>query len=251
MVKLDDPVWKTVSSAGNDADKWLQVLTEGKGDIRETIEIVAEDLSHQLSWYSATAYALPHLAALCGKLSKEDQVFLIAQMGAAIAAEAVCPLVPDTQAYLEFQEGLEGLGKEAKPLITDPDVHDLLNADGELGSMFALGALAVLGDRSHAYDLWYLSGSTWEEGYASCVCGWRDEEIPLTEQPECIEPFELDAWDKMSLDNEAVWLNGLLELAGDTVIAPVLPLLYGEGTCPECGRREPYWTWLDRYREEM
>lgn len=139
MVDLNDPVWKTLSSAGNDADKWLQALIGGKGSTRENIEIVAEDLSHQLIWYSATAYALPHLAAFCPTLSKEDKVFLIAQMGAAIAAEASCPLAPNTQAYLEFQEGLEGLRKETKPLITDPDVHDLLEADAELGSMFALG----------------------------------------------------------------------------------------------------------------
>lgn len=251
MVDLNDPVWKTLSSAGNDADKWLQALTEGKGSTRENIEIVAEDLSHQLSWYSATAYALPHIAALCPTLSKEDKVFLIAQMGAAIAAEASCPLAPDTQAYLEFQEGLEGLRKETKPLITDPDVHDLLEADAELGSMFALGALAVMGDRSHAYGLWSLSGSTWEEGCASCACGWMEEEIPLTEQPECMEPIEIEVWDKHSLDNEAVWLNGLLKLAGDDMISPVLPLLYGEGVCPECGKREPYWKWLERFLKEI
>ena len=92
MVQLNDPVWKTLSSAGNDADKWLQVLLDGKGDTRENIEILAEDLSHQLSWYDATAYVLPHLAALCPRLSKDDKVFLIARMGAAIAAEADCPL---------------------------------------------------------------------------------------------------------------------------------------------------------------
>lgn len=250
MVRLNDPVWKTLSSAGNDADKWLQALIEGKGDTRENIEIIAEDLSHQLSWYSATAYALPHLAAFCPKLSKEDKVFLIAQMGAAIAAEAVCPLIPNTEAYLEFQEGLEGLRKETKPLITDPDVHALLKADTELGNMFSLGALAVMANRKHAYGLWYLSGSTWEEAPAACVCGWLDETISLVEQPECINPIEIDVWDKHSLDNEVVWLNGLLELAGDDMISPVLPLLYGEGICPECGRQEPYWNWLDRFQAE-
>jgi hypothetical protein len=49
---------------------------------------------------------------------KEDKVFLIAQMGAAIAAEAVEPLTPDTEAYCEFQEGLEGLRRETVPLLT-------------------------------------------------------------------------------------------------------------------------------------
>ena len=111
------------------------------------------------------------MAALCPRLSKEDKVFLIAQMGAAIAAEAVEPLEPDTEAYREFQEGLEGLRRETVPLLTDPEVHKPLCGEAELGTMFALGALAVVGDRKHAYDLWYLSGSTWEEGPAACECG--------------------------------------------------------------------------------
>ena len=49
---------------------------------------------------------------------KEDKVFLIAQMGAAIVTEAVEPLTPDTEAYREFQEGLEGLRRETVPLLT-------------------------------------------------------------------------------------------------------------------------------------
>ena len=118
MIRLDAPIWEKLSSAGNNVDRWLRELLEGKGDLRESIEVVAEDLSHQLSWYSATSYALPHLAALCPRLSKEDRVYLIAQMGAAIAAEAVEPLEPDTEAYREFQEGLEGLRRETVPLLT-------------------------------------------------------------------------------------------------------------------------------------
>ena len=146
MIRLDAPIWKKLSSAGNDVDRWLRELMEGKGDLRESIEVVAEDLSHQLSWYSATAYALPHLAALCPRLSKEDRVYLIAQMGAAIAAEAVEPLEPDTEAYREFQEGLEGLRRETVTLLTDPEVHTQLCEDAELGMMFALGALAIVGE---------------------------------------------------------------------------------------------------------
>ena len=47
-------------------------------------------MSCQLSWYSAAAYVLLHLAALCPSLSKEGGC-PIARMGAAIAAEAVEP----------------------------------------------------------------------------------------------------------------------------------------------------------------
>ena len=189
----------------------------------------------------------PSHASRADWFSKEDRVYLIAQMGAAIAAEAVEPLEPDTEAYREFQEGLEGLRRETVPLLTDPEVHNQLCGDAELGTMFALGALAVVGDRKHAYDLWYLSGSTWEEGPAACECGWDDETISLTEPPEFLEPVEIGPWDKQSLADEAVWLYGLLSLIGDEMIAPILPLVYGTGTCPECGERESFWVWMDRF----
>ena len=65
MVDLNAPIWGQVDSAGNDADKWLRRLLNGEEEFREGMEVLAEDLSHQLSWYSATACVLPHLAALC------------------------------------------------------------------------------------------------------------------------------------------------------------------------------------------
>ena len=108
MIRLDSPIWKKLSSAGNDVDRWLRELMEGKGDLRESIEVVAEDLSHQLSWYSATSYALPHLAALCPRLSKEDRVYLIAQMGAAIAA-AISHCMAITQRRLVLNRSTNGL----------------------------------------------------------------------------------------------------------------------------------------------
>ena len=67
MVALNAPIWRQVSSAGNDAEKWLRRLLSGEGGFRENMEILAEDLSHQMSYYNATAYVLPHLAALCGE----------------------------------------------------------------------------------------------------------------------------------------------------------------------------------------
>lgn len=105
MIMLNSPVWKRLTSAGSHADGILQDLLEGRGEFHENMENLGEDLSHQLSWYSATSYALPHLAALCPRLSKADKVYLVAQMGAAIAAESVEPLKPDTEAFHEFMDG--------------------------------------------------------------------------------------------------------------------------------------------------
>ena len=72
MMSLESPIWKELSSAGNDADRLLRDLIGGRGELHEAIEILAEDLTHQLPYYSATAYVLPHLAALCPSLSKRD-----------------------------------------------------------------------------------------------------------------------------------------------------------------------------------
>lgn len=249
MVDFNNPVWTELDSAGNDAMKWLRYLVEGEGDFRENAEILAEDLSHQLSYYSATAYVLPHLAALCGRLEPEDKIFLIAHMGAAIAAEAECPLSPDTEPYREFQEGLAGLGRETKQLLTGQELAGFLQEDPELGQMFALAALSILGDRGHAYGLWLLSAYGWEMGHAACACGWDQEEYVFAEE-DCLEPVSIGPWDGKSLEEEAVWLQGLLSLAGDTEMTPVLPLVYGTGTCPACGRQEPYWSWLKRFMEE-
>lgn len=250
MVDLNAPVWKELSSAGNDTEKLLSRLLSGKGDFREDLKILDENLSHQLSYYNATAYALPHLAALCGKLSPEDRLFLIAHMGAAIAAEGETPLVPDTTEYQEFHEGLRGLSPVAEDLIQN---HlDLLdNAPYEERSMFVLGALAVLGDRRRAYILYFLSGSCWEEAPAACTCGWEDECVLLKEPECCIEAAEIPPWDGKSLNEEAVWVKGLLERAEDEDIGPVIPLLYGTGVCPECGKRESYWNWYDRFMNDV
>ena len=77
MISLDSPIWKELNSAGSDVEEILRDLMEGKGDFRENMECLGEDLSHQFTYYNATAYVLPHLAFLCTKLSSEDKAFLI------------------------------------------------------------------------------------------------------------------------------------------------------------------------------
>lgn len=249
MVELNSPVWQTLFSAGNDADKWLRRLIEGNGDFRENMEILAEDLSHQLSYYSATAYVLPHLARLCPKLSLEDKVFMIAHMGAAIAAEQYESLVPGTGEYHEFQEGLYGLRSETTALVTSSDIAPLLENNPEFGQMFALSALAIIGSRKHSYHLFWMSGSCWEEAGLACSCGWNDETFPLTGNPDCLKPVHIAIWDGKFLGDEPVWFNGLLQLSGDDEISPILPLVYGTGICPECGKQETFWQWFDRFCE--
>lgn len=249
MIDLNAPAWASLHAAGPNTAELLKELVEGTEDFRDTMEILAENLSHQLSFYNAAAYALPHLAALCSRLSLEEKAFLIGRMGAAIAAEAEEALPPDNEPWREFHEGLEGLRPVAKDLIEN-HMDVLEDLSGEEQQMFALGALAVLGNRKHAYGLYFLSGSCWEEAPAACTCGWEDECVLLAEEPDCLEPADIAAWDGKSLNDEAVWLSGLLSRFGEEMILSVLPLVYGTSVCPECGKREPYWAWFDRWTAE-
>ncbi len=250
MIPLDAPVWGQLSSAGGDVRALLPKLVRGE-DFRANLALLSEDLSHQLSFYNATAYVLPYLADLCTKLPLEDKLYLIAYTGPAVAAEGVASLPPDNEPYREFQEGLISLRRQAAALVADGAALELLRASGlELRQMFTLAALALIGDRRHAFYL-YLQVGCWEFP-AACPnedCGWNDETLPLEEEPECLTPVSIGAWDGTSLDHEAVWLNGLLTAMGDEEFSACLPYLYGQCTCPECGERGPFWDWIHRFFE--
>ncbi|MDE7477002.1 MAG: hypothetical protein K2M91_03475 [Lachnospiraceae bacterium] len=252
MVALDDPIWKEVSSAGNDVDELLYCLMNGEGDFREDMECLAEDLSCQFSFYDATCYVLPHLAALCSTLSLEDKVFLISQIGPAIAAEAYQPndpILPGTEAYQEFEEGLRGLRLETKSVITDPAIAAILGSDLRWGQDFALAALAILGDRVHAYGLYFMFDFEWERGLAACSCGWETTELAIFDDRDRdfldMHPATIAPWDG-KFDNEPVWFQGLVKLIGDQEFLQALPWLYGTCTCPDCKKQEAYWKKVGR-----
>ena len=251
MIRLDAPVWGQISSAGGSAHDLLQRLLRGE-DFRANLERLSEELSHQLSFYNATAYVLPYLADLCTKLPLEDKLYLIAYTGPAVAAEGVEPLPPDNEPYREFQEGLVSLRHQTAALVVDEAALDLLRADGlELCQMFALAALTLIGDRQHAFYL-YLQAGCWEFP-ALCPnedCGWNDETLLLEDAPECLTPRPIEAWDGTSLEDEAVWFNGLLAALGDEEFSACLPHLYGRCTCPECGESGLFWDWIHRFFEE-
>lgn len=239
MIELNNPVWQGINRY---AQAHLRQLEQGEGDFRETVDLLAEDISHQLSWYDATAYALPHLARLCEKLTVEEKLYLIAQIGPAVAAESQVSLAPDTEEYREFHEGLAPLAQVARELA-EHHIDQIKALPKDLPLFFSVSALALLWDRKHAYHLFLWA--PWEEIPAMCPeCDWYEEclDLSLEEEPKCVTPGELD--------QEGLWLQKLLTDTGDRALLPRLPYLYGTCTCPECGTSGPLWTWMDRAFEE-
>ena len=145
---------------------------------------------------------------------------------------------------------MEGLRQITKALIIDTEIHDLLKKDKITDFMFCIGALSIIGNRQHAFNHLVLGNREWEECHVACSCGWNDESFLIAEHTDCFIPAEIEIWDKKSLDNEAVWLNGLLEITGDTMIHPILPFVYGIGICPNCHRQELYWNWQERFQRQ-
>lgn len=242
MTGLNDPIWKAARSAGGPVDQYLRQLMAGEGDFRENIDCLAENLSHQLSWYDATAYVLPHLARLCGGLSVEDRLYLIAQIGPAVAAESLAPLSPDSEAYREFHEGLTPLAREAQELV-EHHMEQIRALPQDLPLFFINSALALLWSREHAYALFLYA--PWDELPALCpVCDWFEEcmDFSLEEEPEFVTAGDLN--------EEGAWLQTLLTEIGGQTLLPRLPYLYGTCTCPECGASGPLWDWIDRWCKE-
>lgn len=239
MIDLNAPVWRAINQY---AQKSLQQLEAGEGDFRENVDRLADNTSHQLSWYDATAYALPHVARLCKKLSVEEKLYLIAQMGPAVAAESQASLSPDTEEFREFHEGLAPLAQEARELV-ERHMEEVKALPKDLPLVFAVAALALLRDRKRA---WYLYlWAPWDELPAMCPeCGWYEEcmDFSLEEEPEFVAPG--------ALNEEGAWLQKLLTEIGGQELLPRLPYLYGTCTCPECGASGPLWAWMDRAYEE-
>lgn len=93
------------------------------------------------------------------------------------AAEGVWPLKPDTEAFREFQEGLRGLRRETEKLVTNPNIAAVLGNNSTQREHFALSALAILGNRMHAYGMWLVLDNDWEDCIGVCLCGWEAEVI--------------------------------------------------------------------------
>lgn len=242
MIDLNDPIWNSIHGAGGRVDQCLRRLMVGEGDFQEYMDELAENLSHQLSYYDATAYVLPHLAQLCQGLNTEDKLYLITQIGAAIAAEPQVSLSPETRAYQEFHEGLAPLAQEAKELV-EHHIDQIKALPQDMPLAFINGALALLWNSKHAYYLYLYA--PWDEFPAMCPeCGWYEEcmDFSLEEEPEFVA--------QGTLDEEGAWLQALLTAIGDRELLPRLPYLYGTCTCPECGASGPLWEWIDRAFEE-
>ena len=106
---------------------------------------------------------------------------------------------------------------------------------------YGSGLLAILGNHILAQVL--ILSDYDSCGLACSQCDYYDEEVYL-DDPEIQSRIVLpptENWDGQSLDKPQVWLPALLsKFGGDIKLKQsLIPYLFVEYTCPECGRRAP------------
>lgn len=251
MIVLTDPLWDKATSAYGNVKELLEQLLASlelpKEDRIRIIDDLSSTLNHQLMFYSATAFVLPYLADFVQKLSVDEQVHLLGEIGAAIVPAVTAPIVEGSIEEQEFTSGLNKLKPLMHQLVLSPLVQEYLANNPHYQREFALTAVAILGSLQHAYLLYILFSYLFEETFLACDCGWSEEGIELFLENDLFVQAKIDAWDGKSFQDEAVWLHGFLDKIKEQYLNSILPIIYGQVVCPECGKKDSFFNCFERY----
>lgn len=244
------------------SDVWDIVQTASQMDLRtklqeaiqnrawNELDIIFQNLSHQMSFYSATYVVLPHMVRLLEQVMSEGDAAhahtLIFNLGICLMTdipenrfeETDSPILGD---YNAAAQKLAGLTKQ----YLNTYEAQLQELDEDLRSMLFVATLAILGKRETAYAAFdQLASGTIEE--LSLVCGGDCEYYeecydPQEEQDAEIVPaaeYQSGAWDGASYQDAFLWSSAVADLLGLENQLEVLRYLYGTFTCPECGKTQ-------------
>ncbi|MCI8881633.1 MAG: hypothetical protein HFH43_01050 [Lachnospiraceae bacterium] len=226
---------------------------------------LCENLSHQLSFYSATYLVMPYFLLFYEKKRKEQdfqwQMKVLENAGSILSTDfpentggtdgISADILESYQLSIElFRERAKEFLRENMETLKQQDPIELL--------YFCTGLLALFGNAEDAFQM--LVGS-WEQAPVACLnCGYFDEEMEADgfyeemedggEEPEgsCCGPVVkervtpaasvLGQWDGEDFENTYLWFSNLAHELGMEG-AWKIPYYYGTYTCPECGSKGP------------
>ena len=244
---FDSTVWDVVQAASPmDLKVKLQkAITDREW---ENIDIIFQNITHQMTFYSAIYVVFPHMVRLLEQVMEEEDVehahLLIFNLGLCLATDIPenhpgkedSPLLAD---YNAAARKLAGLTKR----YLNTYIDEIQEMDEEQRSMLFVATLAILGERETVYvALDQLASGEIEE--ISMVCGGDCEFYE-----ECYEPcegqedgivlpaeYESGQWDGKSYEDTFLWTSAIADMLGMENQLEVLRYLYGTFTCPECGK---------------
>lgn len=257
---FDSDFWDVVQMASA-MDLRDQLQQELKSQDWQEIEMIFENLTHQMTFYSATYIVLPYMVNLLEQ-TMEQQDFehafdLIFQLGVCLATD-----VPSNHAQQITGAALENYNLAVKKLagltkrFINLDLQRIQEMDEEQRSMLFVGALAIFGAREAAFEL-IMYGFDLEEIGMMCGgdCEFFEECFcPYDEDNEngVIIPAEYRAgeWAGQSFEDASCWTLALADLLGAEREMTALRYLYGEFTCPECGKTKKAIDFMITYNED-
>lgn len=243
---LTSPAWDIVQMA-NQMDLRTSLPKAVNNRDWETIDIIFQNISHQMTFYSASYVVLPYMVRLLEQVLAEKDIehaqLLIFNLG-------ICLMMDIPENHYEEADSLplDNYNAATKKLCGltkqyyNTYIDDIQEMDEEQRSMLFVATLAILGERKTAYvALEPLASGELEE--IALVCGGDCEFFD-----ECYEPYEEQehnimlpqeyvsgAWDGKAYDNAFLWTCAVADKLGLENQLEVLRYLYGSFTCPECG----------------
>lgn len=271
LIELNSKLWETFRGAYGNVSKEVAILlgelniepqeklcrldTEEKENYYIAFDNLCENLSHQMSFYSATYLALPYLVKILERDSRfrtfERTLTMLSKIGLCLATDIPCNyreqlaegeiLISYEASILKLQELTKQFIKQYREKIKKLDFNER--------TMLITAILAILGDREVAF---ILTMSCWDECYMLCErCEYCEEELILSddEAKEAITPAEsmIGKWDGSSYEDTYLWLSNTINMFGAKEELEILSYYYGTYTCPECGNKKKVIDFMKQY----
>ena len=238
---------------------YVDMYKEPVSELRVAFDNLCEQLSHQLSFYSALYLVMPYLVKIYERWEKEAGFFmqgmLLSNIGIFLATDNLYNHTMEqdilkerdsnfSEIFSNYQYSIEVIQEKAKTFLFQY-IDQLKQIDMEDRSMFATGIMGILGDREAAF---LLTLGAWSQCVLYCPnCGELDEDIELDDYfgegtirenlQKKIKPANsvIGKWDGKSFDNPYLWFSNLLYLLGMKKEEKKIAYFYGTYTCPYCG----------------
>lgn len=245
------PLWETYKGAGGCITKLVESMMAGD---QEALEILCENLSHQLSFYKATYLAVPYMVKLLAKYEEEKNIpqmlYLISNLGIILGTEfenldREC----EEQIYEVYKNSKEILREKVKRFLSE-NIEDLFEFDDEQGilSMLVCGLPAIMGEEDITFLLLIMAC---EQCCIMCESCEYVEETDIYDEELEIEPLEIDyeQWNGKDFNNTVMWLGYIAEKIYPELLES-LPIYFGTYTCPECGNKGKVLDLMKKYFTE-
>lgn len=256
---FDSEFWDVVEMASPmDLSRQLQEALNNQ-DWQE-IENICDNLTHQMTFYSATYIVLPHMVNLLERTIKQQDFdhafYLIFQLGICLATDISGNHMsridgPSLDNYHLAVKKLAGLTKR----FINLNLHKIKDMDEQQRGMLLAGALAIFGAREAAFEL--AMTSDLEELGMMCGedCEFFEEGFDPYDQDNehgVVKPAQYEAgkWDGQTFDHASCWTLALADLLGAKRELDALRYFYGEFTCPECGKTKKVIDFMNTYHNE-